>query len=240
VHFFFQPNLADGATSLSEEESGHAVRVLRLTAGQQITITDGQGLLVVAHITTANPRQCGFKIFAEQRVARPAHHIHMAIAPTKSMDRIEWMVEKMVELGVQEISFFVTIASERRAVNHDRVLKVIMSALKQSQRAWLPKLNKLRPFGDMVALSADQKFIACVDATNPAYLQHAAVPGNHYLVLIGPEGDFAVPELEQALAHGFKRVSLGPHRLRTETAGLAACHILNLCQQQPPAVFNLA
>ena len=142
---------------------------------------------------------------------------------------MEWMVEKCVEIGVEQISFVLCKTSERKTISLERLDKIIVSAIKQSRQAWLPVLSEMTPFGKFIeACHVSQKFIASVDENNPHHLAQIATPQKDYAVLIGPEGDFTKEEIRQAIAHGFTMTSLGPNRLRTETAGLTACCILNL------------
>lgn len=228
MNLFYQPGISEGITHLDAEESRHVVRVLRMSEGDQLTLTDGKGFFYSAKITKADSKKCVFEILDKKETRRRNFHIHVAIAPTKNADRIEWFVEKATEIGVDEISFILCKNSERKVVNAERVEKIAVSALKQSQQALLPKLNELVPFKKIVEAKADQKFIGFVDSENPLHLKTLAQPNKKYLMLIGPEGDFSNEELEQALESGFQKVSLGLNRLRTETAGLAAVQILGL------------
>jgi len=156
-------------------------------------------------------------------------HIHIAIAPTKNPDRTEWFVEKAIEIGVDEISFLLCDNSERAALKTDRLEKLAISAMKQSLRCTLTKINHMVLLKDFITTTnASSKYIAHVDQTNPDHLQRIAPPKSDYIILIGPEGDFSKKELELTATHNYKKVSLGTNRLRTETAGLVACHILNL------------
>jgi len=228
VNLFYQPNIPQGIFHLNHEESHHAIRVLRMNEGQELNLTDGLGSFYLAKITKPDPKKCEFEIIGNKSVEPKPFHIHIAIAPTKNADRMEWFVEKAVEIGVDRISFMFCKNSERKVINHERIEKVAVSAMKQSQQAWLPKISEMIPFKEILKILADQKMIAYVDSSNPKHLQSVAKPEKRYLVLIGPEGDFSKEELELALQSGFEKVSLGQTRLRTETAGLVACHTLNL------------
>jgi 16S rRNA (uracil1498-N3)-methyltransferase len=228
VPLFYQPGIPDGIMTLSPDDSRHAAKVLRLTTDDIVEITDGKGSLYQARIATPSLAACSFVIQDQKKLPRRNFDIHIAIAPTKNLDRMEWFVEKAVELGVERISFVACQNSERRTINSERIQKIAVSALKQSQQVWMPELSPVLKFPEVMLLPADQKFIAHVDPQNRVHLQHRAKPGKRYLLLIGPEGDFSPGELKAAADHGIERVSLGPSRLRTETAGLAACHILNL------------
>jgi 16S rRNA (uracil1498-N3)-methyltransferase len=225
---FYQPGISDGEFKLSPEESRHAIKVLRLTVGDVIEITDGKGTLYQSVLTDTNPSSCRFRVQREIAIPPDPYRVHIGLAPTKSPDRTEWFVEKCVELGVHKISFMSCFNSERASVNMDRIGKIAVSAMKQSQRVLLPDLAPMIPFRDVLKADEHEKFIAYVDASQPHHLKSLAHPSSTYLVLIGPEGDFTKDELEMALGAGFKKVSLGTHRLRTETAGVAACHLLNL------------
>ncbi len=210
---------------LTEEEAHHA-RVLRLGIGDRIMLVDGCGRRMEAQVTS-NTKEFRFSITKEEVVARPPYHIHLGVAPTKNMDRMEWLVEKCTELGVQQISFMQCDRSERKTVNLDRLGKIALSAMKQSQQAWLPELRSLAPFREVLVADADQLFIGYVDPENQVHLQSVIEPGKRYLMLIGPEGDFTPDEITAAASLGFSVVSLGPTRLRTETAALFSCMMLS-------------
>lgn len=228
MNLFYLPKISEGINHLDQEESHHVVKVLRKLVGDELTITDGKGMLYQVTINTADPKKCLFDIVTKKEQPKRNHYTHIAIAPTKNADRIEWFVEKAVEIGIDEISFMLCQTSERKTINLDRVEKIAISAMKQSQQAWLPKLNPMLPFKDLLQNSSSQKFIGFVDSSNPTHLKNAAKPKNSYLVLIGPEGDFSNEELTSAIENGFEKISLGANRLRTETAGLVACHIFHL------------
>jgi 16S rRNA (uracil1498-N3)-methyltransferase len=228
-HLFYQPEISDGNLHLNAEESRHCIRVLRKKPGDLITVTDGQGRFYHSVVSGSDANQCSFSIqTVEEEKVRP-YHIHLGISPTKNQDRIEWMIEKCVEIGIDKITFLSCTNTERTILKTDRLEKISISAMKQSHRAWLPGINPMVPYQNFVAHSDEtDRFIAYVDHSNPVHLLHLAKPAGNYLVLVGPEGDFSSEELQQATANNFQKVSLGLHRLRTETAGLAACHILNL------------
>ena len=229
MNLFFEPGINQGVRFLDEAESFHAVKVLRRKRGDHIRITDGKGSFYDAVITNADTRRCTFDIVEQHEEPAPGYAIHIAISPTKNADRIEWFVEKAVEIGVTEISLIDCDHTERRHQKTDRLEKVTLSAMKQSLKARLPVVNPLRPLRDfMSTVTADQKFIAYVDNDNQELLKNVITPRSAYVVLIGPEGDFSKEELTLAEQNGFQKVSLGPSRLRTETAGIVACHILNL------------
>ncbi len=229
MNLFYQPLIPRGALYLDPDESRHAIKVLRKRNGDTIKLTDGNGVFYEGIITDADAHQCAFDIHTSAPEPRKNFRIHIAISPTKNTDRIEWFVEKSVELGIDEITLLLCDHTERQHLKIERLKKNAVSAMKQSLKAWLPVLHPITSFKDFVLASTEEeKFIAHVDDQNQLYLQRVVDPGRSYLTLIGPEGDFSSDELLLAEKYGFKKVSLGSSRLRTETAGLAACHILNL------------
>lgn len=226
---FYQPLVVKGEFALDEEESWHAQKVLRLKSGAIIQLTDGLGKIYEARLTNTENRLCEFTVLKSWQGSSRSYRIHIAIAPTKNADRIEWFVEKAVELGIDKISFLQCKNSERKSINLERVEKKAVSAMKQSGQAYLPAIQEIRPFQQIITESDEVgKFIGFVDEQNPLLLKNLAKPSTSCLVLIGPEGDFSPEEMQTALQTGFVKVSLGANRLRTETAGIAACHILNL------------
>jgi len=232
VNLFYQPGIPQGAHHLDREESHHAIRVLRIEKGRTIELTDGKGAFYVVKIVKADPKKCEFEIVEKKEVTKRDFQIHIAIAPTKNADRMEWFIEKATEIGIDQISFLLCKNSERKSINFERLEKVAISAMKQSLQAWLPRLSEMTAFQEILRTSADQKFIAHVDAANPKQLYSISKPKKSYLILIGPEGDFTKEELELAEKNNFEKVGLGPNRLRTETAGLVAVQSLNLIQQK--------
>ena len=229
MNLFYQPQLPQGILHLDSDESRHVVKVLRKKQGDPIRLTDGKGIFYEVTITDPDSHRCAFAI--QKKISAPPRNflIHIAISPTKNADRIEWFVEKAVEFGIDEITLIECDHTERQHLKVERLEKMAISAMKQSLKAKLPVIHPLTNFRNVIlAADAKQKFIAHVDSENPNQLKNLVTPGSSYLVLIGPEGDFSEEELTLAEARAFKKVSLGPSRLRTETAGLAACHILNL------------
>ena len=228
---FFQPHIPDGIHYLDAEESKHCTKVLRKKSGDAITITDGKGSFYDAVITDIQKERCHFTITQQRKEPPHPFHIHIAIAPTKHTDRMEWFVEKAVETGVDKISFIFCKNSERTRFKTDRVERIALSAMKQSLKATRPEITEPVAFTDFITQQkADEKFIAYVDGQNPHHLFTQATAGKSYCILIGPEGDFSPDELSLANTNGYQTVSLGPNRLRTETAGLLACHTLLLRQ----------
>ncbi|MBR5935669.1 MAG: 16S rRNA (uracil(1498)-N(3))-methyltransferase [Bacteroidaceae bacterium] len=219
---------------LPQEEAGHCLRVLRMKEGDALRIADGKGTFYNAVISAVQGKRCMVHIESEERQEPLWNgHLHIAMAPTKLMDRNEWFVEKAVEIGVDEITFIRTDHSERDVIKMERIEKIAVSAMKQSQKATLPVLNGMTGFRSFVERGFDgDRFIAHCEPGSKVLLQDAVVPGHDTLVLIGPEGDFSPSEIEMALKAGFKPISLGPSRLRTETAALVAVHIMNLAGQK--------
>ena len=228
MNLFYQPAIPQGILHLDADESRHAIKVLRMRVGDQLQLTDGYGSFYDATITEADSKSCSFSIVETRKIPKHDFSISIAIAPTKNIDRTEWFVEKAVELGIEHIHFIRCKNSERKTINLDRIQKIMVSAMKQSGQAWLPGFSEIKPFQEIITSNATQKFICFVDSQNPDQLKQVAHANQSYLVLIGPEGDFQKEELDLAIAAGFKKVSLGTNRLRTETAALAACHTLNL------------
>ena len=221
----FAPDLTPAQTTylLSEEESKHAVRVLRLAVGDAVQLLDGRGGHYQAEIAEANPKRCQLRITHHEAVAPRSYFTHIAVAPTKNLDRMEWFVEKAVEIGVERISFLRCARSERRELKLERLEKIVISALKQSGQAWLPQLDALQDYAAFVASAAPEtSFIAHLEEGERTALAQVAGTGPGCCVLIGPEGDFTPGEISQALSRGIRPVTLGASRLRTETAALAA------------------
>ena len=230
MNLFYQPAIPEGILYLDADESRHCVKVLRKKAGDMIRLTDGRGFFYNAVITKADASQCTFEVTTKTAAPRKEYFIHIAISPTKNTERIEWFVEKATELGVDRISLMDCKNTERSFIKTDRLNKVAVSAMKQSIKAVLPRIeDHLLQFSEVIEhCQEEEKCIAYVDSANPLHLKDAVKGDTSYCVLIGPEGDFSSEELKTALEYGFKKVSLGPSRLRTETAGVVACHIFNL------------
>ena len=230
MHLFYIPEIKGGKLSLNEVESKHCVRVLRLTEGDKVQLVDGRGGFFDAEIEHANPKKCALKILTKQ--LNSTHHpyyLHIAIAPTKNIDRMEWFLEKSTEIGIDEITPLLCRYSERKNLKPERLKNILISAMKQSLKAYLPSLNELTNFKDFVGQPFEgKKFIAhCYEGQKIA-LKTNIQPEDKVLILIGPEGDFSEEEVELAKANGFTEITLGKSRLRTETAGVVACHTVNL------------
>lgn len=236
VRFFYVPDVRQ-STALPEEEAVHAVRVLRMVAGDELMLMDGNGTFYRAVVTLAHGHQCQFDILETLPQQRPWQgYVHLAMAPTKMMDRTEWMVEKATEIGIDELSFLDCRFSERKVLKTERIDKIIVAAMKQSRKAWKPVLNALTPFADFVTTPRQGKmFIAhCYDEIAKVNLYdelRRLAPDEPTTVLIGPEGDFSIDEVRMAVGAGWVSVDLGKSRLRTETACLSAVMMMQLAKQ---------
>lgn len=246
VRFFYTPDVKSG--ELPQDEAQHALRVLRLGTGDELNLMDGEGHYYRAEITTATGHRCLFRILHEEPQQRAWRGtVHLAMAPTKLNDRTEWFVEKATEIGVDEFSFLDCQFSERRVLKVDRVDKIVVSAMKQSHKAWKPVVNEMTAFRKFVEQEREgQKFIChCYeqrDVTGDAsdenglsakpHLKDVVSVDGPCTVLVGPEGDFSIEEVRLAEKNGFVSVSLGTSRLRTETAALVAVHIMQLLKQK--------
>lgn len=231
MELYFTPDLDLADPVLPEQEAVHCIRVLRRKVGDRIHITDGKGNIYVAEIAVATQKKCGLNILSSFYEKVDPFYIHIAIAPTKNTDRTEWFVEKAVELGIHEISFIQCQFSERPVLKTNRIITKAINATKQSVKSRVPIINEMKPFQHFINELGEkytrQRFICHLHETAKLFIK-AAQPNAKSLILIGPEGDFSESELEVAIGAGFESVSLGKSRLRTETAGLAACMTLQL------------
>lgn len=234
MHLFYTPDIAH-SHELPADEAAHALRVLRLQPGDEVRLTDGQGGFYHARISECNRKRCMVEVIErEEQAPLWTGHLHLALAPTKNMDRMEWLAEKATEIGFDELTFLNCQWSERRIVKGERIEKILISAMKQSLKARLPKLNDITDFAQFVKQPVSgQKFIAHCHEGEKTPLRQALQPGQDALVLIGPEGDFSPDEVALAVAEGFTPVTLGNTRLRTETAALIAVHLMNLAHSTP-------
>ncbi len=233
MQIFYTPDILNDLT-LPEEESGHCVRVLRLSEGSSILLTDGKGYFFEANITHAHQKHCKVEIIRQWKQDRPwDFYIHIAIAPTKNMDRMEWFAEKATEIGIDEISCLNCQFSERKEIKTERLRKILVSAMKQSQKATLPLLNNgITDFKNFVQQPFNgRKFIAHCEKGEKPLIKEIYQKHENALILIGPEGDFSPKEITLALENGFEAISLGNSRLRTETAALVACHTIHVLNQ---------
>lgn len=236
ARFFYVPD-AVNRQELPEEEAAHAVRVLRLQSGDEMMLMDGCGAFHKAIVTVASSHRCKYAIkesFPQERFWQG--HLHLAMAPTKMMERVEWFVEKATEVGIDEISFLDCQFSERRVVKLPRIEKIVIAAVKQSRKPWVPLVNEMQSFRQFIAShSSGRRYIAhCYEEIERTYLfDELRRPSetSDILVLIGPEGDFSIDEVRMAIDAGFISVDLGKSRLRTETACLSAVMMMQLAQQ---------
>jgi 16S rRNA (uracil1498-N3)-methyltransferase len=226
MHLFYTPDIDSNEYTLNEEESRHCIKVLRLSKGTIISLIDGQGGLYQAEIISDNKKNVTVRVIDTiLNYKKRNHYLHIAVAPTKNIDRLEWFLEKATEIGIDEITPIICSRSERRIVKEDRLNKVITSAVKQSLQAYHPKLNPSIDVADFLNLELEgTKMIAhCLDGEPRQYVGQIPVVEARYVILIGPEGDFTTEEIQLALNNNYKPVTLGNTRLRTETAALAAC-----------------
>ncbi len=236
MHRFYDPNIAT-TLQLSEEESKHCVRVLRLTEGDEIEVVDGEGSLYCCKITMAHPKHCSVSI-VDHKLCKPhwGHQIVLCVAPTKNLDRMEDLADRVTEMGVDRIVPLLCHNSERKVLKTARLQKILVSAMKQSLKAQLPQLDELTPFQQLVKTPfSGNKFIAYCDLSLPrekrTLFSKVYQPGVDTMVIVGPEGDFSPEEVKMALEAGFVPVTFGESRLRTETAAMfavASCHALDM------------
>ncbi|QIX59951.1 16S rRNA (uracil(1498)-N(3))-methyltransferase [Hymenobacter sp. BT18] len=231
-HTFFAPDLVLPTYTLPEDESKHAVRVLRLAPGDAVVLVNGRGGVFQAEVAVADAKRCQLRITGEEQVPRRPYHVHVAVAPTKNLDRMEWLVEKATEIGVDTLTFLRCARSERRELKLERLEKIAVSALKQSGQAWLPQLSELTDFARFLpTVEPATTFIAHLDEGERIPLARVAAFGASCCILIGPEGDFTPQEIAAAFARGIRPVTLGSSRLRTETAALAAVHTVHVARE---------
>ena len=251
VRYFYVPDAAN-QVELPAEEATHALRVLRLKGGDEIFLMDGEGSFYRAEVTAASSKRCLYEIKENMPQKRAwKGHIHLAIAPTKMMERIEWMAEKATEIGYDELSFLNCQFSERKVVKTPRIDKIVISAVKQSHKAWKPVVNELESFKEFIQTPrSGRKFIChCYEEvekkdffqeisslSDDADGKDTALSSSSadITVLVGPEGDFSIDEVRLALENGYESVSLGTSRLRTETAGLVAVHMAHIARRLCP------
>ena len=233
MHLFYTPDISEETYTLNEIESKHCIKVLRLNTNDQIELIDGKGSFYEAKIIDPNPKKCKIEITKTiHEFGKRNHYLHIAIAPTKNMDRFEWFLEKATEIGIDEVTPLLCDHSERKAIKNERLEKIMISAVKQSIKAYKPKLNPLTKYGDFIKQNFDgTKFIAHCEENEKQSLKANYKTGSNSLILIGPEGDFSPNEIKLAKENNFRETSLGESRLRTETAGIVACHTINLLNE---------
>ncbi|MBU2525107.1 MAG: 16S rRNA (uracil(1498)-N(3))-methyltransferase [Bacteroidetes bacterium] len=231
MQLFYQPELDQTHTNclFPTAESLHLAKVLRKKSGDLVQVTNGKGYVFDVQLTHIHAKQSVGEIVGTHFEAPDAFHLHLAVAPTKSMDRFEWFLEKATEIGIHEITPIICENSERNIVKTERLQKILQAAMKQSLRLYLPQLNEpvsLTTF--LENTQAAQRFIAYCGDADQKPLTSLVQPNTAVLLLIGPEGDFSEKEITKALQQNFQAVTFGKKRLRTETAALVGCHIVNL------------
>lgn len=237
ARYFYVPDAAS-LSELPQEEAMHALRVLRLQSGDEMYLMDGNGTFYQAEVTIAATKHCMYEIKQAMPQEKTWHgNIHIAMAPTKMMDRVEWMAEKATEIGFDELSFLNCKFSERRNLRTARLDKIVVSAVKQSRKPWKPQVNQLQSFKDFIAAPhSGHLFIAhCYDEVERTDLfteLQQLPPADDVTILIGPEGDFSIDEVRLAVSKGFKSITLGNSRLRTETAALMAVAMAQLAKRK--------
>jgi 16S rRNA (uracil1498-N3)-methyltransferase len=227
MQLFYNPTINETTETFSfdKEESKHIIKVLRKKDSDILHVTNGLGLLFKTEITLASDNKCTVQIIAIEKTEAPKYKLHLAVAPTKMNDRFEWFLEKATEIGIHEITPIVCDRSERKVINLERFEKIILSAMKQCNQVYLPKLNPAISLKEFIKKeNTGLKLIAHCEETNKKSLKTTLAPNTDYTILIGPEGDFSNKEIELALENNYSPVSLGDTRLRTETAAIVACH----------------
>lgn len=227
MQLFYNPTINETQASFvfDKEESKHIIKVLRKKEGDTLHVTNGLGFLFTTEIAIASDSKCTVKIVSFEKQEAPKFHLHLAVAPTKMNERYEWFLEKATEIGIQEITPIICDHSERKIIKTDRFQKILESAMKQSLNLYLPKLNEAVAFKDFIKTKKEgQLFIAHCEETDKKSLKNELKTAEDITILIGPEGDFSVKEIQQAIDNNFIPVSLGETRLRTETAAIVACH----------------
>lgn len=234
MNIFYTPNITtETSFTLEEAESKHAIKVLRLNQGDTICLVDGKGTFFDAQIANAHPKKCEVSIINKRTEENTKPYLHIAIAPTKNNDRLEWFTEKATEIGINEITPIICDHSERKDLKIERIEKRAIAAMKQSLKARLPLINEPVSISNFINQLNNNttKLIAHCYNEQQKHLKQVYNKGNDCLILIGPEGDFSTREVELALINGFTPISLGESRLRTETAGIVSCTILNLLNE---------
>ncbi|GAA3620799.1 16S rRNA (uracil(1498)-N(3))-methyltransferase [Flavivirga jejuensis] len=227
MQLFYNPEITDSTTQFSfpKEESKHIVKVLRKNVGDTLHITNGNGWLFTAEITIPNVNKCMASIVSKSLQPKRDYNLHLAVAPTKMNDRYEWFLEKATEIGIDSITPIICDHSERKFIKPERFERILQSAMKQSLNCYVPKLNDAISFKTFIKQSFNgDLLIAHCEETDRKSLKQSLKPKQEITILIGPEGDFSVKEIEQALQNNFIPVTLGKTRLRTETAAIVACH----------------
>jgi 16S rRNA (uracil1498-N3)-methyltransferase len=234
MHIFYTPDISSDHYMLSEEESKHCIKVLRLAKGDHVNLIDGKGGFYLAEIVDDHHKKTLVKVVEKKIQQKRNYKLHIAIAPTKNVDRIEWFLEKATEIGIDEVSFIECQNSERAVVKTERLNKIVTAAIKQSQQAYHPLLHEPLKFKEYIRTfksEESEKYIAHCRNSEKSKFSNIYKAGKDAIILIGPEGDFSEEEISMAEDAGFKSISLGGNRLRTETAALVACHTVSLLNE---------
>lgn len=233
MHIFYTPDISSNEYILTEEESKHCTRVLRLKTQDIVYLVDGIGGFYSARIIDDNPKKCKVSVYhTEKEYGKRNYKLTMAVAPTKNIERFEWFLEKATEIGVDRIIPFYSQQSERKIIKADRLNKIIESAMKQSKSAYHPVLENIISFNELISKDFKGiKLIAHCLEGEKVLLKNAVNKNNDIIILIGPEGDFNIDEIRKAKLKEYTEISLGNNRLRTETAGIVACHTILLINQ---------
>lgn len=236
MQLFYNPDIDETTETFSfdKEESRHIIKVLRKKDSDILHVTNGLGLLFETEITLASDNKCIVEVLSIKKSPEPKYRLHLAVAPTKMNDRFEWFLEKATEIGIQEITPIICDRSERKVINLERFEKIILSAMKQSNETYLPKLNEAISFKEFIKQQNEGlQLIAHCEETDKKSLKDVLKPNENVTLLIGPEGDFSEKEITLALENNFQPVTLGNTRLRTETAAVVACHSVVFFNETP-------
>lgn len=235
MHLFYTPDINTSTYTLSEEESKHCIKVLRLVEGDHIYLVDGKGGFYETHIIEAHPKRCMVQVLdVKLNYGARNYRLHIAISPLKSLDRFEWFLEKATEIGIDEITPIITQRSEKRDLKLERANKIIESAMKQSKKAFHPKLNEAIAWNKFLAQNHTEhiKLIAhCLEDEKKSLNDFRNAEPKDFLILIGPEGDFTEEEIKSAISKDFIPLDLGEARLRTETAAIKACALTSFINE---------
>ena len=233
MQIFYTPDISDNTYTFSKEESRHCIKVLRKKVGDGIHLVDGKGNLYHTTLIDDDPKGCTVEVKQKEvDFNKRNYRIHMVVSPTKNNDRFEWFLEKVTELGVDEITPIICQNSERKVIKAERLNKILVAAMKQSLKAYLPQLNEAVSWKEFIEKKFNtERFIAHCGEGSKTPLKQWLKPQQDVMILIGPEGDFSDTEVIEAMSSGFVPVSLGKSRLRTETAAVAACHTINLTNE---------
>jgi 16S rRNA (uracil1498-N3)-methyltransferase len=236
MQLFYNPDIDETTESFSfdKEESRHIIKVLRKKDSDILHVTNGFGLLFETKITLASDNKCIVQVLSIKKTDEPKFRLHLAVAPTKMNDRFEWFLEKATEIGIQEITPIICDRSERKVINLERFEKIILSAMKQSNETYLPKLNEAISFKEFIKQKNEGlQLIAHCEETDKKSLKDILKPNKSVTILIGPEGDFSEKEIALALENDYQPITLGNTRLRTETAAIVACHSVVFFNETP-------